>query len=230
MSTMEEYFAFAEKHPELFVNPPSGGFTIIMDEHKIREIEAYMAQKLRARGQPAEWARVGIAYRDQYVLLVRDAVRLPDGSADIHIRSVSSATEVPGVFILPVHQGHILLIRHFRHETRTWRLEIPGGFGEPGMSSEQSARRELKEEIGATITRLIPLGRVHPDTAFRAGHFDLFHAEIESYGEIDVQEGIAEVVSVSVQKFEWMIRENEITDMNVLVAYTRAKLRGLFSS
>ena len=121
---LEEYLALAKQYPTLFVNPPSGRFTIILDRDEIHQVEEEVVQRLAAQGFPAEWARVGIVYRDQYVLLVRDAVRLPDGSADTHIRSVSSATEVPGVFILPVHQGHILLIRHFRHETRTWRLEM----------------------------------------------------------------------------------------------------------
>lgn len=230
MDTLEAYLAFVKQYPALFENPPSGGFTIILDEGEIRQVEAEVGQRLAAYGFPSEWARVGMAYRDQYMLLLRDAVRLPDGSVDTRIRSVSEGAAVPGVFILPVYQGQILLIRHFRHEARIWRLEIPGGFGIPGMSSEVSAQRELMEEIGATITRLISLGRVYPDTDSGAEYFELFYAEIESFGEIEVQEGITEVVSVSVQDFERMIRANEITDMNVLVAYTRAKLHGLLPS
>jgi len=200
---------------------------IILDEVEIHQVEGEVAQRLTVQGFPAEWARVGVAYQDQYVLLLRDAVRLPDGSVDTRIRTVSGGAEVPGVFILPIHQGRILLIRHFRHEARTWQLEIPGGFGIPGMSSEQSAQRELEEEIEATVTRLIPLGRAHPDTEIGAEYFELFYAEIESYGEIEVQEGITEVLSVPVQELERMIRSDEVTDMPLLVAYTRAKLRGL---
>src|SRR5437667_3350310 len=149
MNTLEEYLSFARDHPAIFTNPPSAGTTIILDAAEIRQIETTVGQRLEEQGFPREWAQVGIAYRDQYVLLLRDAVCLPDGSVDLSIRSVDNGKEVPGVFVLPVHQKSVLLIRHFRHETRSWHLEIPGGFGMPGMSSGDSAQRELKEEIGA---------------------------------------------------------------------------------
>ena len=65
--------------------------------------------------------------------------------------------------VLPFYRGQVLLVRHFRHKLRTWDLEIIQGFGMPGLSSEECARRELKEEIEATASRLVSLGRVHPD-------------------------------------------------------------------
>ncbi len=69
MSTLADYFAFAEAHPALFVNPPKGGFTILLDEAEIQEAEAQAAQRLEAQGLPAEWVRVGIVYQDQYIML-----------------------------------------------------------------------------------------------------------------------------------------------------------------
>src|SRR5258706_10157405 len=147
MSTLADYLAFAKAHPSLFVNPPQDGITILLDEDEIQEAERQEARRLEKQGLPAEWAKVGIAYRDQYVLLLRDAVCFPDGSLGTYIRSVDEDEHAPGVVVPPLHQGQVLLIRHFRHEKRDWQLEIPQGFGISGLSSEESIRLELKEEI-----------------------------------------------------------------------------------
>src|SRR5262249_40351523 len=155
MSTLADYLAFAKANPGLFVNPPHGGITILLDDDEIREAEKQEAQKLEAQGLPAEWAQVGFAYRDQYVLLLRDAVRFPDGSLGTCIRSVDEHERAPGVVVPPLHQGQVLLIRHFRHGSRTWHLEVPQGFGIPGLSSEESIRLELQQEISATVSRLV---------------------------------------------------------------------------
>ena len=227
MSTLADYLAFAKAHPGLFVNPPHGGITILLDEDEIRATESHEARRLEAQGLPAEWAQVGIAYRDQYVLLLRDAVRFPDGSLATCIRSVDDDERPPGVVVLPLHQGQVLLIRHFRHGTRTWHLEVPQGFGIPGLSSEESIRLELQQEISATVSRLVSLGRFHPDTRVGANVVELFYADIETYGDLELQEGIIELLPTPVLELERMIRENEITNTFLLVAYTRAKLQGL---
>ena len=229
MSTMEEYFAFAEKHPELFVNPPSGGFTIIMDEHKIGEIEAYMAQKLQARGQPAEWARVGIVYEDQHGRILRDAVLFPGGTPGTYIRFVSREVGTPGTVVLPLYQGNILLLRRFRHATRTWHLEVPVGPGTKGLPTRENARRVLLRDIEAVASRLVPLGRLDDGPGLSSDGAELFYAEVTSHGSGNVQEGIAEVLSVSVPTFERMISKSQVIDGFTTVAYLRAKIQGLLS-
>src|SRR6266498_2317200 len=80
INMLEEYLTFAKSHPKLFTNPPEGSFTILLEEEEIRRVEQFMGEKLKTKGLPSEWAHVGIAYRDQYVLLLRDAVRFADGS------------------------------------------------------------------------------------------------------------------------------------------------------
>ncbi len=227
MNTLADYLAFSEAHQGLFVNPPQGGITILLDEDEICEAERQEARRLEAQGLPAEWAQVGIAYRDQYVFLLRDAVRYPDGSFGTHIRSVDEDEHAPGVVVLPLYQGQILLIRHFRHEKRDWQLEIPQGFGISGLSSEESIRIELKEEIGADVSRLIPLGQVHLDTHSGTNRVELFFAEIDSYGDVELQEGITELLTTPVSEVEQMIRENEMDNVFLLVTFARAKLNGL---
>lgn len=228
MMTNREYLTFAQKHPQLFVNPPGVIFTILLDEDKIQQAEAEMTRRLAAHNLPAEWAKVGIVYQDQYLLLLRDAVRFPDGSLGTYIRFVNP-DGAPGVIILPVCQGRVVLLRHFRHATRTWHLEIPRGFGEQGSASEANARRELAEEIGAAGAgvHLVFLGEVYSDTGMSAASNKLYYAEIETYGKVDINEAIAKVHAVPIAEFERLIRDNEITDGLTLSAYAYAKARGL---
>src|ERR1700737_2412923 len=115
---LRAYLAFAKAHPELFANPAQGGFSIILNKSEIRDAEARQARALKESGGSTDWAQVGIAFEDQYQILLRDAVRFPDGSLGTYIRLLSPKPQVLGVAILPVYQGKVLLIRHFRHATR----------------------------------------------------------------------------------------------------------------
>jgi ADP-ribose pyrophosphatase len=226
-SPRADYFNLIKTHPSLFTNPPSGGFSILLDEEEIRESEAQMSQMLEASGKPTQWSRVGIVYRDQYLLLLRDAVRFPSGLLGTYIRFVSLRPGIVGVAVLPVYQQQIVLIRHFRHATRTWHLEIPRGFSMEA-SSEDDAKREIGEEINGTISKLTPLGQVHPNTGMHSDLVALFYAELEAYGSPESEEAITNIFLISLQEFEHMIRENEITDGFTLATYARAKAFGLF--
>jgi ADP-ribose pyrophosphatase len=226
VSSRTEYFALADERPELFSNPPGACFEILLDEEEIGQVEAHMEKTLTDSGEAAESARVGIAYRDQYLMIVRDAVRFADGSVGTYIRICNRHPDLLGVAILPIWEGKILLIRHFRHATRSWHLEIPRGFGVVADSAE-SARHELREEIGAAASRLVELGEMYPDTGASSDRVALFLAEVETYGEADKKEAIAEILPTSVPQFERMVGTGELADGFLLAAYARAKTRGL---
>jgi ADP-ribose pyrophosphatase len=117
--------------------------------------------------------------------------------------------------------------RHFRHATRTWHLEIPRGFGVANDSSEESVRRELAEELGATISRLVSLGQVYPATDFSSANVEFFYAEVESYSKVETDEAIVDLFSTPIVEFELMIQENKINDAFTLTAYALAKARCL---
>lgn len=227
MGMLDAYLAFARSRPDLFTNPPGAIIRILLDPAEIQQVEADVVTRLRSRGLPEEWARVGIVYRDQYMTLLRDAVQFPDGSLGTYIRFVDWGDGVPGVIVLPNYRGNVVLERHFRHATRTWHLELPRGFGAPGLSPEENARRELEEEIGAVVARLESLGMVYPDAGASTENDALFYAEIESYTVPEEHEAISELLLVTVDEFERKMRDGEITDGFTLMAYARAKLQNL---
>lgn len=224
---LESYLAFAVSHPELFHNPAGAAFTILLDEDGITRAEQQAAARLLARGEPASWARVGIVYEDQYLCILRDAVRYADQSLGTYIRVIESGGDPAGVVILPVLGDDVLLIRHFRHATRQWHLEVPRGGAEGGSCSADDARRELTEEIGADIGELVSLGSFYPDSGLANGIVALFLARVTAYGTPERIEGISEVVPTPLAELERLIATGEMTDGFTLAAYARARARGL---
>jgi ADP-ribose pyrophosphatase len=223
MNNQRDYFALTRARPELFVNPPGGGFEILLVEAEIRQAEERAAERLRDAGAPAEWASVGVVFRDQYSTILRDAVRYTDNSVGTYVRII---TPTPGVVILPVCRGQVILIKHFRHATRSWHWEIPRGFG-IDADAQKSARRELEEEIGASEIQLIELGEMYPDTGTTDSRAALFYADIASYGKPEALEAITTILPTSITEFEQMIAEGEINDGYLLAAYARARTRNL---
>jgi ADP-ribose pyrophosphatase len=226
VSDLAEYFSLVEARPELFRNPPGAAFEILLQESEIHQAEKRAAERLQKAGAPAEWAQVGVAFRDQYILLLRDAIRFPNGSLGTYIRTVPPEHSFQGVVILPVWRNQVLLIRHFRHATRSWHLEIPRGFG-MDPDARQSARHELQEEIGAGGIKLVDLGETYPDAGIDSSSVVFFCANIDSYGKPELHEGITDILPTSVSEFERMIRDGELKDGYLLTAYGLAKARNL---
>ena len=226
MTDRAGYLALVRARPELFRNPEGAAFTILLDEAEIHQAEAHVAGQLAEFGAPKQWAEVGVAFRDQYVLLLRDAVRFADGSLGTYIRMVPPENSFQGVVILPVWQGQVLLIRHFRHATRAWHLEVPRGFG-MDADARVSARRELAEEIGASDIELTELGEIYADAGASSSAVALFYAEVGSYGTPELHEGITAILPTPLSEFEGMIAEGELKDGYLLATYARAKARNL---
>jgi len=226
MDSRADYRELVASRPELFSNPPGAAFEILLDEDEIKQAETVMETTLADAGGSPEWARVGVAFRDQYVMIVRDAVRYVDGSLGTYIRMVDLYPGVVGVAILPICRDEVLLIRHFRHATRTWHLEIPRGFG-MSADSAVSARNELREELGGEAVDLESLGDMYPDAGASRSRVALFLARLETYGAPEAREGITEIRSIPVADFERMIADGVLDDAFALAVYARAKARGL---
>ncbi|MFE6780355.1 NUDIX hydrolase [Streptomyces sp. NPDC057702] len=166
---MNRYDQLRAERPDLFVNSPDGIDLLLTPE-------AVEAARRGAGAAPDE--PVGVVYEDAYVTAVRDAVRFPDGSHGLYLRILPRAAG-PGVVILPLTPaGRVVLVEHYRHATRAWHWEAPRGMGEADSTGAENAARELREEIGARATELVPLGDLHPDTGLLGSRVELFAARL----------------------------------------------------
>ncbi len=236
----DRYREWIAKKPGWFRNPDGPvGIHIATDPDEIATIREEMRRRLASRGISARradaWTRIGIVYEDPYLCLVRDAVRFEPGHVPgTYIRQMPTGDGPGGVVVLPLVGDDILLVRIFRHALRDFSLEFPRGFCErpprgmdPDAAIEWNARRELAEETGAEAETIEHLGTCHTDTSFSGSGVAFCAARILSFGEPQVSEGIDQVVRISRPEMERRIAENGIVDGLTLMAYAKAKSRGI---
>jgi ADP-ribose pyrophosphatase len=203
-----EYNKFREEHPELFINPPETAFEIVFDPELQHTVGA------------------GLIYKDAYIVFLRDAVRFRDGSVGGYVRFIPSAGQ-GGAAVLPVIGDKIVLIQHERHATRGKHWEIPRGFADRGESPEETARREVEEEIDVLQPGVLDIGSVHPDTGASSVLTRLYLARLAGVGRVETGEGIERTRMVSLDEFDRMLCAEQVTDSFTLAAVLQARTRGL---
>ena len=225
-SPAERYRALLAERPALARNLP-GGIDVVTEPEAVARIERAMAARFAAQGMPRDWARAGVFYEDPYLMLLRDAVIFPDGQPGLYHRVIARNDEPTGVAILGRYRGDFVLIRHFRHPTRAWHLEIPRGAVGTDDDPAQMAHVEISEEIGGTISALQRLGLLHGASALMRHSVVLMYAELEALGTPAIGEGVAEIVPVAPRELERMIGDGAVTDAFTVAAVYHARLRGL---
>lgn len=226
MEQSDRYLALLRARPALARNLP-GGIETVSNPIEVARIEGVMADRFSGQGLPREWARAGIFYEDPYILLLRDAVIFPDGNPGLYHRAIARHDEPTGVAVLARYRGKYVLVRHFRHPTRAWHLEIPRGAVGADEDPVQMAHVEISEEIGGTIASVSRLGMLHGASAFMRHSVVLVHAELEAIGTPALGEGIAEIVLAAPAELQGMIAASTITDAFTVAATYHARLRDL---
>jgi 8-oxo-dGTP pyrophosphatase MutT (NUDIX family) len=118
-------------------------------------------------------------------------------------------------------EEEVLLVRQYRHGTRTFTLEIPGGLIDAGETAEEAALRELREETGYTGSGIRLIGRVAPNPAFLSNHCSTFLVEgCERAGEMAQEEGEdLELVVRPLSDIPALIADGEIVNSLVICAF-----------
>ena len=225
---MQKYLSFAKRHTDYFKNDRAM-IKIVLDPDSIKSWQETKKKELADKNLPPEWARIGIILNDPYILVIRDLVDFPSGARGSYFRVLNQADLKggQGVVVLLRMNDKYLLLRQYRHPTRSWSYEVPRGFGEPGIPADQQAKNEVSEEIGGEITKLIDLGDYHSNTGLEGNRVKLYFANLKSVGKPAEKEGIESYYFVSLAELEEMIASAKITDGFTIAIYTRAKLRGL---
>jgi ADP-ribose pyrophosphatase len=117
-----------------------------------------------------------LAYRGSVLDVYRDTMELPDGC--IQEWDYVCHKKGGGACIVPVlPDGRILMVRQYRPAIDRETLELPAGAVDPGdATTEDTARRELREETGYTAGKWKLLLRLKTAVAYCNEYTDVYLA------------------------------------------------------
>ena len=223
--SLRRYRELCTTKPELFDNPVGCPTKILFEAEEIKGAQRDVLIERQSAGWPADDLRVGVLAEDPYIgYVIRDAVHFFDGRLGLYNRVVASG----GVAVLPIlPDGSIALIRIFRHPARRWFIEAPQGLVLPDRDPAAEARRELIEEMGATVGELTSLGVVYTSTALTSENLKMFTAQITAVGDPQRSEGIESISTISKDDIDRLVLDGTICDGPTMSLILRARIRGL---
>ena len=166
--------------------------------------------------QPEEMLDSREIYVGKIIRVKVDTVVFPDGR-----QSTREVVEhAAAVAIVPIDDANnVLMVRQYRYPTGQSILEIPAGMVEEGESPDDTAQRELQEEIGFMSRALRPIGGFWTTPGFCDEFMYAYLAKnlVPSKLMADDDEYIA-VEKVPLDRIPRLIRLGEIQDGKSIAA------------
>jgi ADP-ribose pyrophosphatase len=155
-------------------------------------------------------------YRGKVFDVRQDQVRLPNGK----VMQLDIVDHPVAVVLVPVDsQGNIWLIRQYRHSAGGEILELPAGVTEAGEPVEESARRELREEIGMQANSVRPIGEFFIAPGYTTEYLYIYLATDLTPAPLPKDEDeFIEVVPTPIPETLAMARNGQIRDAKTLAA------------
>lgn len=112
-------------------------------------------------------------YQGRSFKIQRDVIERPSGP-----QVYDTVHHIGAVAMVPVDtDGRILFVRQYRHAVRSRILELPAGTLEEGEPVEDTAQRELREEVGMAPGRLTKLADFFLAPGYSTERMHIFLAE-----------------------------------------------------
>jgi ADP-ribose pyrophosphatase len=161
-------------------------------------------------------------YKGKLISVARDTVR--EGEVT-YVREVVKHPGGAGIVVC-FDDGTTALVRQYRHPARGYVLEIPAGKLDPGERPEQTAARELEEELGIVAARLEQLSAFYTTPGFCAEKLWVFLAtDLRETTLGREPDEIIEVVRVPFADALAMVASGEIEDAKTIIGLTLAARR-----
>ena len=160
-------------------------------------------------------------YRGRIIRVREDTVLLPNGK-----EGRREVVEHPGgVGILALDRDDVLLVRQYRYAFSRVLTEIPAGKREPGEEPSVTARRELKEEIGAEAEKWTELGALIASPGCYGETLYLYLAQELTFGATHPDEDeFLDVLRMSFDQAVEQCMRGELTDAKTVAALLKAKI------
>jgi len=114
-----------------------------------------------------------IHYQGPVFQVRKDDILLPNG----RIAQIDVVDHRDSVTMIPLDQeGIIWFINQYRHPINKYLLELPAGVTEEGESPENSALREIREEIGMAAGSLEEIGGFYLAPGYSTEYMHVFLA------------------------------------------------------
>lgn len=165
---------------------------------------------------PIDRVQERVAYRNQFVTVFDDEVRLPSGERGTYLR-IEPTSGQPGVVVVPVHEQRLGLVLTFRYPVGHFQWAFPRGFGQDD-DVEVSARGEVFEELGATASSIELLGQITPDSGLQSTRVAVLLARV---AELSTRTDVGEVAAtrwVTLEDLLALVDEGQIEDAFTLSA------------
>jgi ADP-ribose pyrophosphatase len=170
-----------------------------------------MSDQLREKTLKTE-----LVFSGKFLHIWRDDVELPDGQ-----RSFREYIKHPGAaLIVPVREnGDLVMIRQYRHAVGQVFLEFPAGKADRGETTDQTARRELREEVGYQAGQLEKLTRIHPVIGYSNEFIDLYVARnLQATATARDADELLEIVEMPFAELMERIWKGEVSDVKTQLA------------
>jgi len=162
-------------------------------------------------------------YEGKIINLKVDEVKLPNGNT-----SKRELVEHPGAVALVAitKDNKIIMVEQFRKALERTIIEIPAGKIEKGEAPEVTALRELEEETGYTAEKLELIQSFSTSPGFADEVIHLYAAEgltKSTSGAVLDEDEFVELLEVTVEEAEQLMKENRIYDAKTAFAVLWAK-------
>lgn len=167
-------------------------------------------------------------YKGAIIRVFREEVELPNGAH----RHWDVVRHLGAVCVVPIDEdGNVIMVRQFRYPAGRVMLEIPAGKLESKDDDRLlRAKKELKEETGATAKEWICLGDIFTTPAYVDERITMYLAKGLEFGETDLDEGeFLTSLKMPLEEAAALVTEGKIEDAKTQAALLRAyvmKLQG----
>jgi 8-oxo-dGTP pyrophosphatase MutT (NUDIX family) len=212
---LQSYIQYRKQHPEYFTPSEAVPLADTSRPQTVRNL---------IRSMEIYHQNFGLVYRSQYNTLLVDPISDQGESYYPFERILPTAGN--GVVMAVRNEGKFLLLKQYRHALRAEQYSFPRGYAEPGATPLENVRRELAEELHATVSRPpISLGFLEPDSGLTSRRIEVVAVEADDFQASIGHEGILDVRKVSLSELEDMIRSGLVTDGYTVGAVELWKLR-----